>query len=134
MKGKIYIHKNKINNKCYVGQTTMKRIHDRWRTNGVGYIGSPKFYNAIEKYGWNNFEHIVLPAIYTTQEELDQAEIDMIKELNSIENGYNSMTGGKSGYTVTDEHRENISEETKEKLRQANLKLIKERYMIKRIE
>ena len=54
----IYIHKNKINNKVYIGQTS-QNPKKRW-DNGRGYQSSPKFYNAILKYGWDNFEHIIL--------------------------------------------------------------------------
>ena len=34
----VYIHKNKINGKIYVGQTCKKEANDRWR-NGKGYSG-----------------------------------------------------------------------------------------------
>ena len=53
----IYCHKNKINSKCYIGITQQKPKR-RWQ-NGVGYK-TQNFYRAIEKYGWNNFEHIIL--------------------------------------------------------------------------
>lgn len=55
----IYLHKNKINGKCYVGQTCQKP-EERWGANGNGYKGQDYFYRAIQKYGWNNFEHIIL--------------------------------------------------------------------------
>ena len=54
----IYIHRNKINNKLYIGQTC-QTPEKRW-DNGRGYKTSERFYNAIQKYGWNNFEHIIL--------------------------------------------------------------------------
>lgn len=41
----IYIHKNKINNKVYIGQTSQNPLK-RW-DNGKGYTTSPKFYRAI---------------------------------------------------------------------------------------
>lgn len=41
----IYMHKNKINNKVYIGQTSQNPLK-RW-DNGKGYITSPKFYKAI---------------------------------------------------------------------------------------
>jgi len=50
---KIYIHINKVNGKMYVG-ITKQTPEDRWK-NGTGYDTSPKFYNAIKKYGWENF-------------------------------------------------------------------------------
>ena len=54
----IYMHKNKINGKVYIGQTCQNPIK-RW-DNGRGYETSSRFYNAILKYGWDNFDHIIL--------------------------------------------------------------------------
>lgn len=45
----IYMHKNKINKKVYIGQT-IQEPKDRWK-NGAGYKTCTKFYNAIKKYG-----------------------------------------------------------------------------------
>lgn len=55
----IYLHRNKINGKCYVGQTCQKP-ETRWGKNGWHYHEQTYFYRAIEKYGWDNFEHIIL--------------------------------------------------------------------------
>ena len=54
----VYMHTNKINGKRYVGQTCKKPEY-RW-VNGKGYKGSPHFFSAIQKYGWNNFEHQII--------------------------------------------------------------------------
>lgn len=106
----IYIHKNKINGKVYIGQTN-QRPEKRWDC-GRGYETSSKFYNAILKYGWDNFEHIIL---YTnlTLEEANQKEQELIKEYNSCndEFGYNIISGGRN-FTH--------SEETKRKIGLAN--------------
>ena len=108
--GKLYIHKNKINGKCYVGKTTMKPER-RCGPNGSSYVTCTQFYNAIKKYGWENFEHIILPAIYNSIEELDIAEISLIAELDSYNNGYNCTLGGGGsiGYVVSDETKKKLS-------------------------
>lgn len=49
----VYIHKNILNGKVYVGQTC--NLSERWRNNGKNYFNSIKFYNAIKKYGWDNY-------------------------------------------------------------------------------
>lgn len=54
----VYIHKNILNGKVYVGQTC--NLSERWRNNGKNYFNSIKFYNAIKKYGWDNFTHEVV--------------------------------------------------------------------------
>ena len=106
----VYIHKNKINQKIYVG-LTKQTPQNRWRKNGEGYRSQNKFWSAIQKYGWNNFEHIIIKTNLTA-EEAGQLEKDLIKSFNSIQNGYNVDGGG-----VTPNH----SPETIEKIRQAQL-------------
>ena len=56
----IYLHRNKINNKVYIGQTCQKPEY-RWN-NGNGYLHSrkTKFKSSILKYGWDNIKHEVL--------------------------------------------------------------------------
>ena len=55
---KIYIHRNKINGKVYIGQTKQP-LKSRWN-NGYGYKQCTKFWNAIQKYGWDNIRHEIL--------------------------------------------------------------------------
>ena len=73
---KVYIHKNKLNGKVYIGITSQP-VNQRWR-NGTNYYGNEHFNNSIKKYGWNNFEHEIL---YDglTKEEAEQIEIELIK-------------------------------------------------------
>lgn len=108
----IYIHINKINHKVYVGQTC-QIPEQRWR-NGEGYKESPRFYNAIKKYGWDNFEHLILFS-NLTQEEANIYEKELIKNYSSNyeEYGYNMTSGGENHYRFT--------EETKQKLREQKL-------------
>lgn len=90
---KVYIHKNKINNKVYIG-ITKNSCFQRWN-NGRGYKGCTAFENAIKKYGWNGFDHNILFE-NLTKEEARKKEISLIVHYNSTnsEYGYNSSPGG----------------------------------------
>ena len=55
----VYMHTNTINGKKYVGITS-KEPTRRWKGNGSGYRNNEHFWNAIQKYGWDNFEHDVI--------------------------------------------------------------------------
>lgn len=104
------MHKNKINGKIYIGQTSQDP-EKRW-DKGRGYETSPRFFNAILKYGWDNFEHIIL---YNnlSQEEANNIEVELIKKYCSQDEnyGYNISSGGANF-----QH----SEETKKKIGKAN--------------
>lgn len=106
----VYQHKNKINGKIYIGITSQKP-EDRWGSQGYNYKSSPHFYSAIQKYGWNNFEHNIL---FTglTKEQACLKEQELIKEydLMNREFGYNSTSGGDIFV---------MNEETKQKISQA---------------
>lgn len=106
----VYKHTNKINGKVYIGQTCLK-ITDRW-LHGKGYVGCTYFYNAIQKYGWDNFEHEILFE-NLTKEKANELEKQMIKDYNSMdkEYGYNLMSGGVYSQPC---------DETKEKMRKAH--------------
>lgn len=108
----VYEHKNILDNKRYIGITCQK-VNRRWR-NGKSYQHNPHFYNAIQKYGWNNFEHIVL-FNNLTKEEAEQKEIELIALYNSTNSnyGYNIENGGN--------HKGKMAESTKEKLRKINI-------------
>lgn len=105
----IYVHINKINNKVYVGQTRKDPPQRRWYTDGFEYSKQEYFWNVIQKYGWDNFEHKILE-IVTTQEKANEREQYWIKFYNSNNNnyGYNLTTGGNNY---------NISEEIKQKMK-----------------
>lgn len=63
----IYLHRNKINGKCYVGQTCQP-TSCRWGHDGWHYHEQSLFYRAIQKYGWDNFEHLILEENLSAEE------------------------------------------------------------------
>ena len=90
----VYMHISP-SNKFYIGITS-QTIEERWR-NGEGYKTQP-FYNAIQKYGWDNFEHVILFE-NLTEEEAKEKEIELIAEYHSDDKyyGYNILKGGNMG-------------------------------------
>lgn len=102
----VYMHKNKINGKAYVGQSCNIKV--RWHPKS--YSSSPYFYKAILKYGWDNFEHIILEDNLTVQ-EADKKEKYYIDYFNTLNRqyGYNLKQGGNNGYVLSKETKEKIS-------------------------
>lgn len=123
----IYCHINKVNGKIYIGQTVhQNNLTRRWGINGIGYKQSKYFYHAIQKYGWDNFKHIVI-LTDLTREEANIIEVLLIDKYNTTnpDFGYNLQSGGVNG-VPNDIAREKmsksqknrkVSEETREKIR-----------------
>lgn len=98
------------NGKIYIGQTGQKNPKRRWQ-NGDGYKPNSHFYNAIKKYGWDNFEHVIVA------EDLTKAEADYIEkflidyyETTDRTKGYNNTSGGDGGFEMTDEAKQKMSD------------------------
>lgn len=91
----IYMHRNKIDGKVYIGYTTQKNLNDRW-VNGHGYKDNDYFTNAIKKYGWENFDHIILDSGDWDVETISKKEDYYIELYNARnrEKGYNIKKGG----------------------------------------
>lgn len=89
----LYIHINKINGKVYIG-ITCKDVEKRWGK-GNGYYRNNHFYNSIRKYGWDNFEHMII-ARGLSEDEARWIEIELIKVFDSTNpnKGYNVTLGG----------------------------------------
>lgn len=104
----VYKHTNKINEKCYIGITSQS-TQKRWK-NGFGYTGNSMFYNAILKYGWENFKHEVL---YSNMDELEakEKEVELIEKYKSFDRcfGYNRTLGGELNIP-TEETKKKMSE------------------------
>lgn len=109
----LYCHINKINGKRYVGLTSKEDPEERWRKNGKGYQSSPHFWKAIQQYGWDNFEHIIL-AQHLTREEASEQEKYYISLWETInpEKGYNLREGGLDGFSPCQETLEKAAEAT----------------------
>lgn len=113
----LYEHRNKLNGKRYIGVTN--NITKRWYGKGKHYDGCPYFWAAIQKYGWDNFEHKVL--IYDlTREEASRLEKHFIERFRTRDKafGYNLAEGGVDAPTMLGKHH---SKETKAKMRKAAL-------------
>lgn len=80
--------------KIYIGLTAQK-VEERWRK-GSGYKKNQAFYNAIQKYGWDNIKHEIV-AENLTKEEACKIEIELIKKYDSTnsDKGYNISLGGE---------------------------------------
>ena len=126
----VYLHINPKNGKVYVGITN-QNVHKRWK-NGHGYVKCKKFYNAILKYGWDNFKHIIFCS--TNKDKALLLKKVLIKHYKNRNLSYNITEGGEDsipsmlGKHHTDETKEKISkagkrpcsEETKRKIGLAN--------------
>lgn len=97
--GCIYIIKNKINNKVYIGQT-MQSVEERYKQHlkSCRCKQHYKIYRAMNKYGVDNFYYEILERD-VKEEDIDEREIYWIEYYDSFKNGYNSTTGG-DGRTI----------------------------------
>lgn len=110
----IYCIENKINNKKYIGQSI--HIHRRWSEHKYELNNNTHDNDYLQKswnkYGLDNFEFSIIELCDI--DELDDKECYYISLYNTFDrnHGYNLILGGGANRT--------ISEETREKLRQAN--------------
>lgn len=112
----VYIHENKINEKVYIGITSQKP-ENRWRKNGegyfVGYRHKTYFQRAIEKYGWDNFNHIiVIENVSESKAKFIEQKLIALFSANDRTHGYNLTDGGDGaiGWQCSDELRKARSE------------------------
>lgn len=147
----IYKFTNKYNRKCYIGKSV--DIEGRYKAHlrAAKHGDKTLFYNALRKYGIEGFDFNVL--IECSKENLNYWEKFYIRYYcsNNRDWGYN-LTYGGDGISVWDDemrkkHSEihlgqissrkgkHLTEETKEKLRQANLgKKQSQETILKRVE
>jgi len=91
----VYAHINKINGLIYIGITS-NNPYKRW-ANGCGYSKNEFFSNAIKKYGWDGFRHVII-LDGLSSELANEVECKLIKiyETTDRKKGYNIMNGGNS--------------------------------------
>ena len=133
----VYMHRCKISNKAYIG-IAKGNPKQRWGSNGYKYTKKQRaFYNAIKKYGWDSFEHIIWHKDLS-KKEAEEWEIRLIAlfktnccRYKNPTYGYNMTDGGEgpNGVVRSNEFKEKISkankgkqvsQETRLKLSQAN--------------
>lgn len=104
----VYMHISP-NGKRYIGITKQKPER-RWRKNGEGYARNAHFWNAILKYGWDNFKHEIL-FDNLPKEKAETLEIDLISlyKSNDFNFGYNLDKGGNCLGSFSKEHKQKIS-------------------------
>lgn len=105
----VYQHVNKINSKRYIGITSQFPVTLRWGINGKNYSSKTRFGAAILKYGWDNFEHLII-AENLTGEEAEALEIKLIAKYKTQDKrfGYNLLEGGNTP-KITEEIRQKMS-------------------------
>lgn len=132
--GYIYIYRNKINGKRYIGQTT-KTVEERF-ANGRGYKNQV-FGKALKKYGRDNFDLI---SVEVRDDLLDSIETILIKEYDTMNPlyGYNCESGGNKNKHASEKTKNMLSssktgeknpmygkhhsDETKKKMSESNVK------------
>lgn len=92
--GFIYIIRNDVNDKVYIGQTRQS-VEDRFKQHiraAESCYNKSKLYNAMREIG---VEHFTIDKIMECDDSLlNHYEIEMISEYNSYLDGYNSNSGG----------------------------------------
>lgn len=100
----IYLIKNNINNKCYIGQSI--NIMRRWWEHKARAFNcnnncyNKPLYNAIRKYGIENFSIEILEEC--SEEQLNEKEYYYIQKNNTlVPNGYNILESSDKNVTKT---------------------------------
>lgn len=107
----VYCHTSP-NGKKYIG-LTKNNPSRRWE-NGRAYRNNRHFFNAIKKYGWDNFKHDIL------ESDLSKGEASLLEswfiaqyDTTNPEKGYNMTSGGEIGFKHVSSTIKIISENSK---------------------
>lgn len=110
----IYKYTNKINNKIYIGKTNNVKRRQTEHLSRSGTMENNHFYNAIKKYGFENFTFEIIDECDDENKSFE-LEIYYIAILNSNDKtiGYNSTEGGEGVRNVSEALRKQISDRGK---------------------
>lgn len=98
----VYKHTNKINGKVYIGITSQKP-RKRWDC-GRGYQKNKHFWDAIQRYGWENFEHEILFQQLSPEDAFSlEKELILKYDSRDYRKGYNCSPGGDGGNGLSGE-------------------------------
>lgn len=95
--GCIYIIKNLVTNKVYVGQTRLKNPMIRWKDHFESAFlkkENYKLYKSMRKHGIENFQFQIIE-LNIPINVLDDKEKAYIQKYDSLNNGYNETVGGQ---------------------------------------
>lgn len=125
MEGIIYCYHCILTGKKYIGKTLYEKKRKDDHKYNVSTGTSTKFYNAVRKYGWENFVYGIIEIVEANL--LEDMEKYYIQQYNTMNDGYNMTIGGdgKFGWKASSETKEKmknsakgriLSEETKRKI------------------
>jgi len=110
----VYLAKNLINGKCYVGKSKdLNRRKIKHKSDSLNNIIDGKFSRAIRKYGFQNFIWTILYES-SNENDINLQEQFYIRIFDSINRGYNMTEGGDGGNTLIDEE---IKEKHRKKIK-----------------
>lgn len=106
----IYVIKNIVNDKVYVGQATS--AYDRFRRHRNNRVSADKqsteIIQAMKEIGVDNFYYVILEVC--DDSVADEREVHYIKQFDSFKNGYNNTIGGLGVHYISDEEFEKCKE------------------------
>jgi len=101
----IYLVRNRVNQKVYIGQHRGNDYLRRWKVHvlSAGRGSATLFHRAIRKYGANSFSVTLLSRSATSFDDLDKQEILFIQKYKANDRafGYNIAKGGRDRTTLS---------------------------------